>query len=204
MGIYIGNKLEEEVRRIVKSQRHDGSTIQPSDVTVLLKQLKELTETVEALKSRIEKLEKGSDVQAKPQQAHPKQVQGHSAPVGQTQVSVKNEPKKPSRTYNTTKIVYSGFEGNGFPIKLKVGIDTDGLNNARGNWVVEAVKGEPTGTFYPNPALMQSLAFNADFNMAPVCDITHTGKMGVVSPGSVRLDGTSNTFVITKKCSISV
>lgn len=206
MRFYFGNSLENEIESILKrlNKQQDNKQLK-DDLNVLGEKVTELSSKVASIEKALNSLLAQKQATSTTVSSSKVNSQPHVRQMQQVQPKKQHDAApQPKPTANATQIVYSAFEGHGFPIKFKVGLGSEGLANARGNWVVEAVKGSETGIFYPNAAVMKSLAFNPEYNLAPVCDITISGNMALVAPGKVRLDTASNTFVIIQNCKISL
>lgn len=198
-----GKNFDDEVRRIIAedSQDSDGRI----STKELLEKIDELTATVSQLSAKVATLERNNASRGNGNSRQTTESIKRDTEQGHNTPQEKKQPVAPQpAAKQKTKIVYSGFESGGFPMRFKVGIGENGMNNPRGKWIVEYVNGESLGTFYPNPSQMDSLAFNVDYNMAPVCEVSNTGIKKVLSPGIVRYDNAAKTFVVQQKCKVSL
>jgi len=209
---FIEDIIDQKIQKAIDNKLNDKqSSGRPNNTSVVdVEQLQILTAQVKKMQAKIDELESSLEkirsalnkvVGTKLDSKSPTLYKDHSAEHSSQPSPQVNGTKSQNPT---SKILYSGFENNMFPIRLKVGMGEDGLSNSRANWIVEYVKGANSGNYYPNVHNLSSLAFNVDYNLAPVCYIERSGNMRVLQPGTVRYDTATNAFVIESKCKITI
>lgn len=201
MGLFGNENLRKEVEENLKKMESElkGSEELCSD------KIKQLYLKVDQLMTRINEVER--------QISQLKAMLGTGSHVEKNQTTVttqshgqaaKTIAPSSSNLANVVKLIYTGFNMGLFTLSLRLGVGDSWLKDAKANFVLECEKGQTEGIFYPNPANLKVLAFNAQSNLYPVCDVVDGVSGTIVKPGIVTLDPSTNEWKVTTKCKISL
>ncbi len=200
MGFFGNGNLRSEVEDLLREieEQQRGETAQNQE------KFSQLNQKIDRLVHRIDELE---DVitQLKGQLVPLPQNENLSkVPVQQQTVAQSNVNPVSVCPRNPVKLIYTGFNQGVFTVPMRLGVGEQWLSNPKANFVLECEKGQNEGIFYPNPANLKVLAFNAQSNLNPICDIVSGPSESVVKPGVVVLDSATNGWKVTQKCQIAL
>jgi hypothetical protein len=200
MSIYIGKSVADEIRNAIELQfGQTFESINKIDFMEISKKIDSLIWKVETLEESIKKIQ----ILLSNQDAPSNLISSRS---NITESSKRTITKKENDLIagQPVKLLYSGFEGNSFLFKMKIGVGDVDLKQPRANFIIEYVRGGSNAKFYPNLANIQVLAFNTEHNLLPVCEIDLTGEPSIVEPGIVDFSSSDNSFKVVKKCRITL